>query len=47
MVSGILLSSLATASTLTCYIGNKKIIFSPSDHILNSMIDYFSQKICI
>ena len=47
MFCGILLSSLAVACILTCYISNERYIFSPSVHVFNDTIGLFSKKLLI
>ena len=44
LLSGMLLSSLDIDGTLTCYISNKRSLFSPFDYICYNMINPNSQK---
>ena len=47
MDCGIFLCSVAIACILTYYVWNKRLFFSPSDHIFDIMIGIVFQKILI
>ena len=47
MDCGIFLCSVAIACIITYYVWNKRLFFSPSDHIIDTMIGFVFQKILI